>query len=453
MSWLAERKWILAGFGLAAVLMGVINGTSYQNATQLIESTNRSRQTYEVIKNLVDVFAEMTVAESGRRGYVFLNDQAELERYRVAVRAVHLEMEALRSKLLTEPQQLQAFSKLENLLNRRLKLFEQSIQLHQRDRTAQFSQQQITAESVALRGAIQAAISDMQREEDRLLHQWLHKSQESIRTRMLIEFLVTCLSFALLAALSLLLYRQVLKRQEIKTYKASLEKEKELNELKLNFFSMVSHEFRTPLSVILGSSQLLAESNGQWSEDRRLKNIHRIQSSAQLMTQLLTDILTLSRAAAGKLECNPLPLDIEAFCLNLIEDLAASNANLQHIQFECEGQCGLVQLDEKLLYSILSNLLSNALKYSATDSTIQLRLICSSEQTRFEVVDTGIGIPTEDHNQLYQPFYRGQNVAEIKGTGLGLAVVKQCVDLHQGAIAVESQAGIGTTFMVEFPRA
>jgi CHASE3 domain sensor protein len=171
MSGLAERKWILAGFGLAAVLMGVVNGLSYLNATQLIESTHRSRQTYEVIKNLVDVFAEMTVAESGRRGYVFLNDENELSRYQVAVRSVQLEMEALRTRLATEPQQLRSFSKLETLLNQRLKLFEQSIQLHQRDRLAQSTQQQITAESVALRGQIQAAIADGLRVEAEVFEQ------------------------------------------------------------------------------------------------------------------------------------------------------------------------------------------------------------------------------------------------------------------------------------------
>lgn len=452
MKWLAERKWIIAGFGLASLFMGVVNAISYQNATQLIESTNRSRQTYEVIKNLVDVFAEMTVAESGRRGYIFLNDENELARYQVAVRAMRLEVEALRNRLLTEPQQMQYFSKLETLLDRRISLLEQSVQLHRVDRTAQPTQRQITDESIILRGEIQATIADMQREEDRLLHQWLQKSQESIRSRMLIEFLITCLSFALLAMLSSLLYRQVVKRQEMKAFKTSLEKEKELNELKLSFFSMVSHEFRTPLSIILGSSQLLAESNEQWSEDRRLKNIHRIQSSARLMTQLLTDILTLSRAEAGKLDCNPLPLDVEAFCLNLIEDLQFSNSESQPIQFQCEGQCGLVKLDEKLLYSILANLLSNSMKYSPPEAMIQLSLKCSFESTRFEVKDAGIGIAPEDQCQIYQPFFRGHNASEVKGTGLGLAVVKKCVDLHQGAIALHSEVGVGTTFIVEFPR-
>lgn len=443
---------MIAGFGLASVLMGIVNGMSYQNATQMIESTHRSRQTYEVIKNLVDVFAEMTVAESGRRGYVFLNDENELARYQVAVRAVRSQVKALRARLLAEPQQMQSLSRLETLLNQRLNLLEQSIQLHRRDRTAQSTQKTITTKSVALRGEIQATIADMQREEERLLNQWLQKSQESIHSRMLIEFLITCLSFALLAMLSSLLYRQVVKRQEVKAFKTSLEKEKELNELKLNFFSMVSHEFRTPLSIILGSSQLLAESNEQWSEDRRLKNVHRIQSSARLMTQLLTDILTLSRAEAGKLECNPQPLDIEAFCLNLIEDLQLSNSRARAIQFECEGQCGLVKLDEKLLYSILANLLSNSMKYSPPSSVIQLSLKCSSKFTRFEVKDAGIGIASEDQCQIYQPFHRGHNAAEVKGTGLGLAVVKKCVELHQGTIALHSEVGVGTTFTIEFPR-
>ncbi|MHC5731850.1 MAG: sensor histidine kinase, partial [Nostoc sp.] len=105
----------------------------------------------------------------------------------------------------------------------------------------------------------------------------------------------------------------------------TLAQEKELSELKLRFFSMVSHEFRTPLSIILGSAQLLAQSNQQWTEEKKLKNLYRIQSSARSMNQLLTDILTLTRAEAGKLEFHPELIDLEAFCINLIEDLQFSN--------------------------------------------------------------------------------------------------------------------------------
>lgn len=451
MKWLFQGKWWLAGFGFAAIITGLVNSISYQNAQQLIESTNRSRQTYEVIKNLVDVFAEMTVAESGRRGFVYLNDENELARYRVAVGAIALEMQALELQLADSPNETRLLKKLDRLLQKRLFLLDKSIQLYQRDRNAHALQSEITTRSIQLRGEIQAVIADLKRNEEQLLHQWLTHSQASIRSRIWLEFLVTIFSFALLLSVLWIVYQQLLKRQEAEALSKVLEQEKELSDLKLGFFSMVSHEFRTPLSVILGSSQLLAEGNHRWNEAQRLKNIHRIQSSAQLMTQLLTDMLMLTRAEAGKLECKPEPLDIESFCLNLVEEIQLLAVNHQPIQFSRKGHCGLVKLDEKLLYSILSNLLLNALKYSPAEATIQLILECEPDYTKFWVSDRGMGIAPDDLAQIFQPFHRGQNVANIPGSGLGLAVVKTCVELHQGEISVRSEIGEETTFLVKIP--
>ncbi|MBF2029956.1 MAG: CHASE3 domain-containing protein [Oscillatoriales cyanobacterium C42_A2020_001] len=451
MKWISHAKWLLTGFGLTSLMMAIVNVISYQNAMQLVESTNRSLQTYEVIKNLVDLFATMTVAESGRRGYVFLNDEQELNRYQLAIRAMGVEMQALQQQLAKNPAQTTRLQTLNQLLDQRIALLGESIQLYQRDRTAIPAQKQITHRSINLRGQIQAAIAEMQREEENSLRQWQTESQVNIRTRVLIEFLVTCFSFAILSVVCLLLYRQLMKRQEAEALGKLLEREKELSNLKLRFFSMVSHEFRTPLSIISGSAQMLAENKPEWTEDRRLKNIHRIQSSTRLMTHYLTDILTLTRAEAGKLECNPEPLDVEAFCLNLVEDLQVAELNEHQIQFQSQGQCGLVNLDEKLLYCILSNLLLNAMKYSAPGSTIQLKLQCGANETLFQVYDQGIGISPEEQQYLYQPFYRGVNAADIHGTGLGLVVVRTCVDLHHGHIEVTSQAGAGTTFSIWIP--
>lgn len=453
MKWFTQGKWLLVGFGTAATLMAVVNGISYQNATQLVESTHRSRETYEIIKNLVDVFADMTVAESGRRGYIFWGDEYELDRHEAALIALNLEMQSLRQQVSTNPQQLRRFHRLNTLLNQRLRLLEESIQVYQQDPSASAMQRSITNESVTLRGEIQATIADLQREEEKALHQWLIETNANVQARMLLELIITCLSFAILAIGSWLLYRQLLKRQAAEAMGKTLEQEKELVDLKLRFFSMVSHEFRTPLSIILGSSQMLAENNPQMSSDRRLKNIHRIQSSAQLMTRYLTDMLTLTRAEAGNLEYNPQPLDVEAFCLNLLEDLQLSASADSPLKFSSQGRCGLVSLDEKLLFSILSNLLLNAMKYSASDSPIELQLSAERGGVLFRITDTGIGITPTDQPNLYEPFFRGENVAEIQGTGLGLVVVKRCVELHGGEISVQSQVGLGTTFRVWLPDA
>lgn len=453
MKWLTQGKWLLVGFSTAATLMAVVNGMSYQNATQLIESTHRSRETYEVIKNLVDVYAEMSVAESGRRGYIFLNDKSELERHQAAIAALKLEMQTLKQQFFDDPDQSSRFQRLNVLIEQRLRLFEESIRVYQRDRSALAMQQSITQESVSLRGIIQATIADLQREEEKALHQWLVETNTNVQLRMLLELIITCLSFAILAIGSWLLYRQLLRRQAAEAMGKALEQEKELVDLKLRFFSMVSHEFRTPLSIILGSAQMLAENNPLMSSDRRQKNIHRIQSSAQLMTRYLTDMLTLTRAEAGNLEYNPQPLDVEAFCLNLLEDLQLSVSTQSPLKFSSQGRCGLVSLDEKLLFSILSNLLLNAMKYSESGSPIELQLSAERGGVLFQITDMGIGITPTDQPNLYEPFFRGENAAEIQGTGLGLVVVKRCVELHGGEISVQSQVGLGTTFRVWLPDA
>jgi signal transduction histidine kinase len=244
-----------------------------------------------------------------------------------------------------------------------------------------------------------------------------------------------------------------MKRQQVEMQQQKLLQDKELSELKLDFFSMVSHEFRTPLSIILGSVQLLDAEGQRPIEPRKLhNNLRRIQSSARLMTKMLTDILLVMRAEAGKLECRPELIDLEAFCLNLVEDLQLSNESNCTIKLDRQGERTHAELDEKLLYSILSNLLSNALKYSSKGGEVYFKFHCQPDEVMFEVTDRGIGIPPEDLRTLYQPFQRSSNVGKITGSGLGLAVVKRCIDLQQGQIEVNSAIGVGTTFVVKIPQ-
>lgn len=169
------------------------------------------------------------------------------------------------------------------------------------------------------------------------------------------------------------------------------------------------------------------------------------------MDQFLTDVLTLMRAESGRLEYNLEELDIETFCLNLVEDMQFLANDNYSIKFISKGVCRRLYLDRKLLYSILSNLILNAIKYTPDGGTIYLILSCEESETIFQVKDPGIGIPPEDRPRIYEPFYRGQNVAGIVGTGLGLAVVEKCLERHRGTIAVESEPSRGTIFTVKIP--
>lgn len=448
MKWSLERKLIAGGFGLALLLTGLSSFFSHKNATQLIESAAKVQQTHTVLNTLTDLFALVLDAEAGRRGYILSGDSKELERYYQSMQNLEPRLSQLRQWTVNDPQQEQKFASLQSLIAQRATFARQSILLYQKDPAARAEQTRLLAQSQRIGREIRQVIAQMQTNEQQQLQKLVRQSQSSIRYRQWIELLSTFLSLAILLGTFALLYRQLLKRQEAEVSQRTLAQQKELSELKLRFFSLVSHEFRTPLSIILGSSQLLAKSSQQWSEQKRLKNLQRIQSSARLMTHLLTDILTLTRAEAGKLEFNPDWLDLESFCLNLIADFELLAEAEHPIQFISQGRCTHAKLDEKLLHSILSNLLSNAIKYSPPGTPIHFSLSCEPEAVIFQIRDEGIGISPESLSDLYEPFYRADNVGSIVGTGLGLAVVKKCLELHRGEISVESEVGVGTTFTV-----
>ncbi|MBD2343069.1 PAS domain S-box protein [Anabaena subtropica] len=240
-------------------------------------------------------------------------------------------------------------------------------------------------------------------------------------------------------------------RKQLEEYlKVALEKEKELSELKSRFVSMTSHEFRTPLSTILSSSELLEHYRHKWTEEKQLTHLHRIQVAVKRMTEMLDDILIIGKAEAGKLELVTTSFDVVTYCRNLIEEIQLNLSN-QQVYFTSEHESMPCCMDEKLLGHILTNLISNAIKYSPSKSDVRVVFYCRDGRAVFEIHDWGIGISPEDITHLFESFYRAKNVGNILGTGLGLAIVKKCVDIHQGEISVSSKIGIGTVFTVNLP--
>lgn len=237
------------------------------------------------------------------------------------------------------------------------------------------------------------------------------------------------------------------KQEEIEMLRA-LAREKELNELRARFVSTVSHEFRTPLTTIQSSAELLE--HYEWSPESKQERFEQIRSSIKHMTQLLEDTLLVGRLEAGNVPFIATPLDLRVLCQEAIADLALNQKN-HKIDYQIHGEAYLVYLDPTLTRQILNNLLSNAIKYSPRGGAVQLGLTYSSDHISLTVQDEGIGIPPEELNNLFQPFYRARNVETIQGTGLGLSIVKRCVELQHGTIEVASQPGMGTLFALTFP--
>jgi PAS domain S-box-containing protein len=231
---------------------------------------------------------------------------------------------------------------------------------------------------------------------------------------------------------------------------SALAKEKELSDLKSRFANMTSHEFRTPLTTILFSAELLQKYGAKWTQAKQEQHLCRIQTSVNRMTQLLDDVLLIGKAEAGKLEFNPYSIDLNQFCQDLVEEIQNTTARHQ-ITFTTKLDRPRAEMDEKLLRHIFSNLLTNAVKYTPQGGTIDFELACQQDDAIFRLRDSGIGIPNRDRAQLFDSFHRASNVGSISGTGLGLAIVKTSVELHGGTITVESEIDVGTTFEVTLP--
>lgn len=214
---------------------------------------------------------------------------------------------------------------------------------------------------------------------------------------------------------------------------------------------MISHELRTPLTTIMLSADLLKRFGDKWSEEERLKHFQRIQDTVLKMTQLMENVLTVGRLEAGKFDFHPESLDIPSFCNTIVENIEFNNAGKYKIIYVIHGEEKGVRADENLLWLILSNLLSNAIKYSPLHSEVNFDVQFSENEIEFIIADHGIGIPQKDLENLFQLFYRATNVGVTSGYGLGLNIVKRCVQAHGGTIKVDSKENEGTIFTVKIP--
>ena len=231
----------------------------------------------------------------------------------------------------------------------------------------------------------------------------------------------------------------------------ALIQEKELNQLKSHFVSTVSHEFRNPLNSISGMAQILEAYGDSLSSTKKKEVLQQLRRNITKMTNLLDNVLIVSRKDMGKLQFNPAPLKLEFFCRSLINDIQIVFNNQQTIKFFYQGEQQSFNLDSKLLHHILTNLLSNAYKYSAKDTMIDFTVSFENSQIIFTIEDRGIGIPPADIPKLFNSFYRASNSEGYQGTGLGLTIAKEYVELHRGTISVKSQLNVGTTFTVTIP--
>ncbi|MCX6146215.1 MAG: ATP-binding protein [Candidatus Kapabacteria bacterium] len=229
-------------------------------------------------------------------------------------------------------------------------------------------------------------------------------------------------------------------------------KQQELNKLKTTFISMISHEFRTPLTTITLSNDLLRRYSEKLTQEEKNKHFDRIQNTVLKMTKLMENVLIIGKIESGQFIPNPEPIDLPSYCSSLAETIEFNSNGSHIIMFSSESYEYNTKVDENLIGLILSNLLSNAVKYSPKDSVIDFNLsLNENHEAIFVIKDNGIGIPEEDQKHLFESFYRAKNVGPIDGYGLGLSLVNKCVESSKGSISFYSALGEGTTFTVVLP--
>ena len=275
-----------------------------------------------------------------------------------------------------------------------------------------------------------------------------------IKRKINIEVLVRSIQYAIERQKASVLLRETNENlvNQIQQKTSELMKAKEINHFQSELVSMFSHDFRNPLTTVLSCTELLHNKKDLLSEEKKVYLFQMLRNASKNMMQLVDEMLLVGQTEADTFQCNLTELDLELFCLELVEQLQL-NADKRRIElvFDAQGRIEQSAWDESLLRHILGNLLANAIKYSADGSKVLFELIPQEREIVFRVRDSGIGIPPEDLQKLFEPFHRASNVGRIPGTGLGLAIAKSCVEAHQGKITVDSEVERGTTITVILP--
>jgi PAS domain S-box-containing protein len=230
----------------------------------------------------------------------------------------------------------------------------------------------------------------------------------------------------------------------------ALKKERELNNMKSQFVTIASHEFRTPLATILSSASLIGRYAKTEDEDKRQKHVLRIKSAVTNLTEILNDFLSIGKLEEGRIQSIPVAMELEAFCTGLIEEVKGLCKEGQHIKFQYSG-IKEVWLDKQLLRNVLFNIISNAIKYSEPDKSIYFSIEADEKRVDIEIRDEGIGIPADDQKHIFERFFRAHNAGNAQGTGLGLNIVQNYIDLMDGEVSFASEVGVGSVFSIKLP--
>lgn len=231
-----------------------------------------------------------------------------------------------------------------------------------------------------------------------------------------------------------------------------LESEQELAELRATMMSTIAHELRTPLSVVISSADMLNRYHTLFSQNQFEEHIRKILLQAERLDNMIDELNTLAKAERGYLELHIDQIDIKTFCEDIIDNFTPLLSDQHNLSLSIDETINMIQMDGKLMKMAVSNLLSNSIKYSPEGGQITFQVKANNGEVIFIVSDEGIGIPEDDKDTLLDPFMRADNVSDIRGSGLGLSIVREVIKQHHGNIDFQSSIGEGTEFRLLIPR-
>ncbi|MFN8372050.1 MAG: ATP-binding protein [Anaerolineae bacterium] len=238
---------------------------------------------------------------------------------------------------------------------------------------------------------------------------------------------------------------------ETERLRAALATEHELSELKKRLMRTISHEFRTPLTVIQNSAQMLENYFERMDVDKRRERLQFIQAQVKRLTTILEEMSLIIHETVSSIRFKPETVDLEHLCRMLVAEMQTAVGEDRRLQFKTDGQVNDITADARLLDRALTNLLNNAIKYSGLHSQVSLELSRENGEAVIRVMDEGIGIPLDEQAHIFEPFFRASNVSLVNGTGLGLRIVRDCIAAHGGTVKFDSTPGVGSVFTVRLP--
>jgi signal transduction histidine kinase len=441
---------VYIGFGLLFLLSATIGISSFFVIKKQQKISISLSHTDQVLNTTDDILTLLTDMESSRRGLRCTHQNTYLESYYVAKEHIGPKLNELSALTSLDTEQAENITSLNRHIGELSYFWSTLRKDEQRYDSTEIAG--ITQQETALMSSVKAITKEIIKVENNSLAK---NKNENDKTIALLSWLSPAGAIVEQLILLVLIYLVICELRKRKKAESELlknfEKEKQLNELKSRFITMASHEFRTPLASILASTYLAAKYKTIEGQEKREKHYDRIASAVHNLTEILEDLLSVDKLEVGKVQVHLREVNIGDHIDLVVNDITMILKPGQKIIYEKTGQETAI-LDPVLLKHILTNLLSNSIKFSKDDGVICINSYHNGRQVMISVKDHGIGIPKTDLDHLYERFHRAANVTNIEGTGIGLNIVANYSKLMGGTIKCISDEGIGTEFILTFPQ-